>query len=54
MDQPVVLDPPAGGQGREHDGRVGFDGVAAAVVDGLGLQVALAIRKVFSIWKSWW
>ena len=42
MDQPVgVLDPAADGQGGEHDGQVGFDGVAFAVVDGPGLQVAL-------------
>ena len=34
------LDPPADGEGGEDDGEVGLDGVALAVVDGPGLQVA--------------
>jgi hypothetical protein len=37
----LVLDPAADGQGGEDDGQVGFDGVALAVLDGSGLQVAL-------------
>ena len=37
----LVLDPAADGQGGEHDGQVGFDGVALVVVDRPGLQVVL-------------
>ena len=48
MDQPVcVLDPAADGEGGEHDGQVGLDGVALAVVDGPGLQVALGHAEAF-------
>ena len=42
MDQPVrSFDPPADGERGEHDRQVRFDGVAFAVVDRPGLQVAL-------------
>ena len=42
MLQPVwCLDPVADGQRGEHDGQVGFDRVAGAVVDRAGLQVVL-------------
>ena len=42
MLQPVwCLDPVADGQRGEHDGQVGFDGVACVVVDRSGLQVVL-------------
>jgi hypothetical protein len=34
------FDPPADGKGGEHDCQVGFDGIALAVVDGPGLQIA--------------
>ena len=37
----LCLDPAADGKGGEHDGEVGFDGVALAVVDRPGLQVVL-------------
>jgi pimeloyl-ACP methyl ester carboxylesterase len=37
----LVLDPAADSQGGEHNGQVGFDRVALAVVDGPGLQVVL-------------
>jgi hypothetical protein len=35
------FDPPADGEGGEHDRQEGFDGVALAVVDRPGLQIAL-------------
>jgi hypothetical protein len=43
LDAPTCLglDPVADGQGGEHDGHVGVDGVAGAVVDGAGGQVVL-------------
>jgi hypothetical protein len=41
------LDPVADGQGGEHDGQVRFDGVALAVVDRPGLQVALCHPERF-------
>jgi hypothetical protein len=43
----LMLDPPADGQGGEHDREVGFDRVALAVVDGPGLQVALGHPEAF-------
>jgi len=35
------LDEPGDGEGCEHDGQVGVDGLALAVVDGPGSQVVL-------------
>jgi hypothetical protein len=48
----AVLDPPADRQGGEHDGQVGVDGVAFAVVGGPACRSLLAILNDFSIWKS--
>jgi hypothetical protein len=36
----LVLDPATDGEGREHAGQVGLDGVAPAVEDRAGLQIA--------------
>src|ERR1700722_364907 len=43
LDRPAgaLLDEPGDGQGGEHDGEVGLDGVALAVVDRPGPQVVL-------------
>ncbi len=42
-----LLDPAADGQGGEHDGQVGVDGLAPVVVDGPGLQVMLGHPERF-------
>jgi hypothetical protein len=50
----LALEPSADREGGEHDGEVGFDGVAFVVVDGPVRRSILDMRKLFSICHSWW
>ena len=65
LDRPAGagLDPPADGERGESDGRMGLDGVALAVVDGLcrrrhetgrAWRSDLDMRKLFSMFQSSW